>query len=103
MINTKLVKNWQPVIKKVVVNGTKHYKPILTPKQYNTLTKWMIGKLTQSKMGDNLLVNQTTVHKTLFGNIDYAHNKKRYGGIFRKIEKYETGQYNVNNNILRKK
>ena len=87
-----MVKQWTPEIKNVVVNGTKSYKLILTQKQFDVLTSWMTGQLTQNKIGGKHSMCQTSVHKTLFGNIDYA-NKKRYGGVFKKIKKFDTGNY----------
>ena len=77
--NTKMVKQWAPEIKNVVINGTKSYRPVLTKKQYKVLTNWMTGRLTQKEMGKKLGVCQTTIHKSLFGNKDYVNNKLKSG------------------------
>lgn len=43
--------------------------------------------LTQIQIAEKLGVHQTTVHKLLMGNIDYANGKKRYGGAIKKLKK----------------
>jgi predicted transcriptional regulator len=43
--------------------------------------------MTQTQIADKLGIHQTTVHKLLMGNIDYANGKKRYGGAIKKLQK----------------
>jgi DNA-binding CsgD family transcriptional regulator len=43
--------------------------------------------LTQIQIAEQLGIHQTTVHKLLMGNIDYANGKKRYGGAIKKLKK----------------
>jgi len=58
----------------------------LTTRQAQVVTLRLEGK-TQTQIGQELGINQTTVHKTLMGNIDYANNKKCYGGAIKKLKK----------------
>ena len=93
-LSTKMTIKWASIIERIVVNGVINYKAILTDKQYDTLVAWMVGNLTQREVGHTLGVCQTTIHKTLYGNLDYSRQgTPRYGGIFRKIEKFESGEY----------
>jgi predicted XRE-type DNA-binding protein len=43
--------------------------------------------MTQTQIAEKLGIHQTTVHKLLMGNIDYANGKKRYGGAVKKLKK----------------
>ena len=42
---------------------------------------------TQNQIAEHLGITQSAVHKAIHGNIDYKNNKKRYGGIIKKIQK----------------
>ncbi len=59
----------------------------LTERQKEVIKLWAKGK-TQNEIAKLLGINQTSVHKVIKGNIDYATScKKRYGGAFKKIAK----------------
>lgn len=58
----------------------------LTSRQAQVVTLRLEGK-TQIQIAEELGIHQTTVHKTLMGNIDYANNKKCYGGAIKKLQK----------------
>lgn len=58
----------------------------LTERQAEVVTLRLEGK-TQIQIADQLGIHQTTVHKLLMGNIDYANGKKRYGGAIKKLKK----------------
>lgn len=59
---------------------------VLTPKQKAVVAESMAGK-GQTEVAQTLGLHQTSVHKTLHGNIDYKRNK-RYGGALHKIQQY---------------
>ena len=64
-----------------IVNGeflTEHQKKILFMRLMNK---------TQNEIADHLGITQSAVHKAMHGNIDYKNNKKRYGGIIKKLQK----------------
>lgn len=64
-----------------IVNGeylTEHQKKILFMR--------LMGK-TQNDIADHLGITQSAVHKAMHGNIDYKNQKKRYGGIVKKLQK----------------
>ncbi len=64
-----------------IVNGeylTEHQKKILFMR--------LMGK-TQNDIADHLGITQSAVHKAMHGNIDYKNQKKRYGGIIKKLQK----------------
>ena len=46
----------------------------------------LVGK-TQNEIAEHLGITQSAVHKAMHGNIDYKNNKKRYGGIVKKLRK----------------
>lgn len=46
----------------------------------------LMGK-TQNEIAEHLGITQSAVHKALRGNLDYRNDKKRYGGIFKKLKK----------------
>lgn len=46
-----------------------------------------LQNMTQTQIAEKLGIHQTTVHKLLMGNIDYANGKKRYGGAIKKLKK----------------
>lgn len=56
----------------------------LTPRQYEILIMYTSG-MTQMEIADKLGVNQSSITKSLNGNIDYRANKKVYGGIKNKM------------------
>lgn len=58
----------------------------LTIRQAEVVTLRLQG-LTQIQIADKLGVHQTTIHKLLMGNIDYANGRKRYGGAIKKLRK----------------
>lgn len=58
----------------------------LTDHQRTVLLLRLEGK-TQNDIAEHLGITQSAVHKALHGNIDYKNNKKRYGGVFKKIKK----------------
>lgn len=58
----------------------------LTPRQAQVVSLRLEGK-TQIQIAGQLKIHQTTVHKLLMGNIDYANGKKRYGGAIKKLRK----------------
>jgi len=58
----------------------------LTRRQAEVVKLRLEGK-TQIQIAEQLGIHQTTVHKLLMGNIDYANGKKRYGGAIKKLTK----------------
>lgn len=64
-----------------IINGdylTQHQKKILMMR--------LMGK-TQNQIAEHLGITQSAVHKAMHGNIDYKNDKKRYGGIVKKLKK----------------
>lgn len=58
----------------------------LTAHQRKVLTMTLAGS-TQNEIADIIGISQSAVHKSLSGNIDYKHNKKRYGGVIKRLQK----------------
>lgn len=58
----------------------------LTDHQKKILMMRLVGK-TQNEIAEHLGITQSAVHKALHGNIDYKNDKKRYGGIIKKLKK----------------
>lgn len=58
----------------------------LTVRQKEVVLLRLQGK-TQIQIAEGLGIHQTTVHKLLMGNIDYANGKKRYGGAIKKLKR----------------
>tara|TARA_R110002110_G_scaffold25015_2_gene93007 strand:+ start:677 stop:1114 length:438 start_codon:yes stop_codon:yes gene_type:complete len=58
----------------------------LTSHQKTILMMRLTGK-TQNDIAEHLGITQSAVHKAMHGNIDYKNNKKRYGGIIKKLKK----------------
>jgi DNA-binding CsgD family transcriptional regulator len=58
----------------------------LTAHQKKVLTMCLSGA-TQNEIAEKLGITQSAVHKAMHGNIDYKNNKKRYGGIIKKLQK----------------
>tara|TARA_B100000131_G_scaffold322185_1_gene375283 strand:+ start:1486 stop:1935 length:450 start_codon:yes stop_codon:yes gene_type:complete len=64
-----------------IINGdylTEHQKKILFMR--------LMGK-TQNEIAEHLGITQSAVHKAMHGNIDYKNQRKRYGGIIKKLKK----------------
>jgi len=59
---------------------------ILTGRQMQVVNLRLEGK-TQVEIAEMLGIHQTTVHKTLSGNIDYKNGEARYGGAIKKLKK----------------
>ncbi len=66
----------------------------LTPHQKKILMMRLMGK-TQNEIADHLNITQSAIHKSLFGNIDYKNDKKRYGGIVKKLKKICQNNKNI--------
>ncbi len=58
----------------------------LTEHQKKILMMRLMGK-TQNEIAEHLGITQSAVHKAMHGNIDYKNDKKRYGGIIKKLKK----------------
>lgn len=58
----------------------------LTDHQKKILLMRLMGK-TQNEIADHLGITQSAVHKAMHGNIDYKNDRKRYGGIIKKLKK----------------
>ena len=65
---------------------TKHQKKILMMR--------LMGK-TQNEIAEHLGITQSAVHKAMHGNIDYKNDKKRYGGIVKKLQKLCKNNENI--------
>jgi DNA-directed RNA polymerase specialized sigma subunit len=74
-----------------VINGE-----MLTEHQKKILFMRLMGK-TQNEISSHLGITQSAVHKSLHGNIDYRNNKKRYGGIIKKLKKICNGSHEIQN------
>ena len=59
----------------------------ITPRQKQVMHKVYREGLTQTEVANELGLCQPTIHKLIFGNISYEHNKKRYGGAVKKVRK----------------
>lgn len=66
----------------------------LTEHQKKILLMRLMGK-TQNEIADHLGITQSAVHKAMHGNIDYRNNKKRYGGIIKKLKKICKNNNNI--------
>lgn len=78
-----------------IINGdylTEHQKKILFMR--------LMGK-TQNEIADHLGITQSAVHKAMHGNIDYRNQKKRYGGIVKKLQKLCKNNDKVKDILLR--
>ena len=73
-----------------IVNG-----PYLTEHQKKILFMRLMGK-TQNDIADHLGITQSAVHKAMHGNIDYKNQKKRYGGIVKKLKKISRSHPRIN-------
>jgi len=73
-----------------IINGdylTEHQKKILFMR--------LMGK-TQNEIAEHLGITQSSIHKAMHGNIDYKNQKKRYGGIVKKLQKLCKNNEKVN-------
>lgn len=68
----------------------------LTEHQKKILFMRLMGK-TQNDIAEHLGITQSAVHKAMHGNIDYKNQKKRYGGIIKKLQKICKNHDKVNN------
>jgi DNA-binding CsgD family transcriptional regulator len=68
---------------------------LLTEHQKKVLFMVLMGK-TQNEIAEHLGITQSAVHKALRGNLDYRNDKKRYGGIFKKLKKICSGNDKIN-------
>ena len=73
-----------------IVNGA-----YLTEHQKKILFMRLMGK-TQNDIAEHLGITQSAVHKAMHGNIDYKNQKKRYGGIIKKLQKICKNHERVN-------
>jgi predicted DNA-binding protein YlxM (UPF0122 family) len=58
----------------------------LTPRQQEVIKSYASGN-TQMEIAKSLNVNQSSITKTLYGNVDYKNGKKTYGGAKKKMQK----------------
>lgn len=77
-----------------IINGN-----LLTEHQKKVLFMVLMGK-TQNEIAEHLGITQSAVHKALRGNLDYRNNKKRYGGIFKKLRKICKNNPNIQNLLV---
>jgi DNA-binding CsgD family transcriptional regulator len=68
----------------------------LTEHQKKILMMRLLGK-TQNEIAVHLGITQSAVHKAMHGNIDYKNNKKRYGGLVKKLKKMCEGNSKIQN------
>ena len=73
----------------------------LTDRQTEVVQKIYFEQKTQMEVADSLGLCQTTIHKILKGNIDYANGAKRYGGALKKLRKLCDNDPEIQN-ILKK-
>lgn len=57
----------------------------LTDRKRSLINMWVDG-YTQIEMAKILGINQSSVTKSIHGNIDYSNGKKNYGGTIKKIK-----------------
>jgi DNA-directed RNA polymerase specialized sigma subunit len=71
----------------------------LTDHQKKILMMRLTGK-TQNEIAEHLGITQSAVHKAMHGNIDYKNDKKRYGGIIKKLRKICKTNPNIQNILI---
>lgn len=81
------------VIKGIIEND-------LTVRQRQVIKLRLLGH-TQSDIGGQLDICQTTVHKVIEGNIDYNNDKKRYGGVIKKLKKLCTSNEEIQDILMK--
>lgn len=59
----------------------------LTDRQREVVEKIYYEQMTQTEVAQELGLCQPTIHKVIFGNLDYQHGGKRYGGALKKLRK----------------
>lgn len=59
----------------------------LTKRQREVITLYAKGH-TQTEIAQKLGVNQSSITKSIHGNVDYRNGKRVYGGAKKKLEKY---------------
>lgn len=59
---------------------------VLTKHQEKVLKMYLSGA-TQNEIAQVLGITQSAIHKALSGNLDYKNNRKRYGGVIKKLQK----------------
>ncbi len=59
----------------------------LTKKQKEVMKMTFVDGMTQNEIASELGKHQTTIHKLLYGNLDYNNKRRRYGGAMKKIRK----------------
>lgn len=69
----------------------------LTDRQTEVVKKIFFEQKTQMEVADSLGLCQTTIHKILKGNIDYANGGKRYGGALKKLKKLCANDVDIQN------
>lgn len=72
--------------KKLIKEIRRLVNTILTNRQKEVVNLRLKG-YTQVQIANTLGIHQTTVHKTLSGNIDYKNGEARYGGAIKKLQK----------------
>lgn len=83
---SKYSERFDELREKLLEKVTQLIETKLTQRQSEVILLRLQGK-TQIQIADELGIHQTTVHKLLSGNIDYANGKKRYGGAIKKLQK----------------
>jgi len=89
--NQKITELREDLIEEIysIINGD-----FLTDHQKIILMMRLTGK-TQNEIADHLGITQSAVHKAMHGNIDYKNNKKRYGGVIKKLKKICTNNLRI--------
>lgn len=59
---------------------------MLTPRQRDVIKLYAEG-YTQMEIAKKLKVNQSSITKSLNGNVDYSNNRRSYGGSLKKMNK----------------
>ena len=67
---------------------------MLTPRQAEVIKLFCQGH-TQQEIAKKLKVNQSSITKSLNGNVDYKSGRKCYGGSLRKIDKIIEGDTKI--------
>ena len=73
----------------------------LTKKQKAIMRMTYFEGKTQDEISVELGRDQSTIHKTLRGNVDYNNQKKRYGGAIKKIKRLCAKNDKINNILAR--
>jgi RNA polymerase sigma factor (sigma-70 family) len=73
---------------------------LLTPRQRQVIRLYADG-YTQMEIAKMLNVNQSSITKSLNGNVDYKNGKKIYGGARKKIKKIIENDDKIKNILVR--